>query len=166
MAYWACAQTEPRREEAARHFLQLGGYTVYLPRLRVVRLRHRRKVTINPPLFPSYLFIEITNGWWSARWSPGIVRLLRAGDAPMPVPDALIAEIRGRERGGLVELPQPQDLHVGDPVKVTAGPFSGYLALYAGMKPRQRVEVLLQLLGSMQRVTLPRGAVELTRCTP
>src|SRR6516162_4515603 len=51
--YWACAQTEPQRESAAQHFLQLGGYTVYLPRLHVIRLRRRRKVTVTPALFPS-----------------------------------------------------------------------------------------------------------------
>ena len=68
MAYWACAQTEPQREAAAMHFLQLGGYTVYLPRLRVVRPRRGRKVTLCPALFPSYLFVLITSGWWAARW--------------------------------------------------------------------------------------------------
>ena len=102
--YWCCAQTEPKCEAAATHFLGLGGYQVYCPRLQLVRPRHGRK---DPPLFPGYLFVLITVGWWSARWSPGVVRLLTAGDAPMPVPDALIAEIRSRERNGLVELPKP-----------------------------------------------------------
>ena len=166
MPYWACAQTEPQREAAAQHFLGLAGYQTYLPRLRVVRARRGRKTETRPPLFPSYMFIVIERGWWLARWCPGVVRLLTAGDAPMPVPDALITEIRGRERSGLVELQKPPGLRAGDRVRILAGPFCGHLGLYAGMKPRQRVEVLLQLLGSMQRVTLPRGAIELTRCTP
>ena len=163
MPYWACAQTEPQREAAAQHFLQLGGYTVYLPRLRVIRLRRRRKVTVTPALFPSYLFVQITNDWWSARWCPGVMRLLTAGDAPMPVPDALIAEIRSRERGGLVELPKPPGLRAGDRVRILAGPFCGHLGLYAAMKPHERVEVLLQLLGAAQRVTLPKGDIEPVR---
>jgi hypothetical protein len=37
---------------------------------------------------------------------------------------------------------------------------AGQLGIYAGMKPRHRVEVLLQLLGAQQRVTLPWGDVE------
>src|SRR6516164_475476 len=104
--YWCCAQTEPQREAAATHFLGLAGYEVYCPRLRLVRPRRGRKVVSHPPLFPSYLFIAITAGWWNARWCPGIVKLLTAGDAPMPVPDSLIFEIKSRERGGLVELPR------------------------------------------------------------
>src|SRR5262245_31460828 len=73
---------------------------------------------------------------------------------------AYIAEIKARERGGLIELPRAPALRAGDPVRVLAGPFQGQLALYAGMKPRERVEVLLQLLGGQQRVTLARGDVD------
>jgi hypothetical protein len=40
-------------------------------------------------------------------------------------------------------------------------PFQGHLGLYAGMRPHARVEVLLALLGGQQRVTLPRGSIEL-----
>ena len=45
-------------------------------------------------------------------------------------------------------------------MKVTAGPFAGQFGLYAGMKPHQRVEVLLTLLGGQQRVSLSRDAIE------
>jgi hypothetical protein len=36
------------------------------------------------------------------------------------------------------------------------GPFTGHLAIFADMRPRQRVEILLQLLGGEQRVTLAK----------
>jgi len=36
------------------------------------------------------------------------------------------------------------------------------LAIFAD-KPRERVEILLQLLGGEQRVTLPKDAVEVVR---
>jgi hypothetical protein len=35
------------------------------------------------------------------------------------------------------------------------------LGLYAGMRPHERVEVLLAVLGSQQRVILPRSSIEL-----
>jgi transcriptional antiterminator RfaH len=166
VAYWAVARLEPHRERVALHCLGLAGFETYLPRLRERRLSHGRRIEVRPPLFPGYAFFVVEAQWHAARWSVGVIGLIMDGIRPAKVPDGVISEIRARERGGLVELPQAQDLHVGDRVKITAGPFSGHLALYAGMKPRERVEVLLQLLGSMQRVTLPRGAIELTRCTP
>jgi transcriptional antiterminator RfaH len=82
------------------------------------------------------------------------------GAAPARVPDRVIDEIRRREIRGAVELPQAPGMKPGDRVRVLAGPFQGKLGLYAGMKPRARVEVLLQWLGGERRVTLPRGSIE------
>src|SRR5215813_2495642 len=90
-------------------------------------------------------------------YSVGVVRLVMDGAAPARVPDAVIDEIRSRERGGLIELPKPPRARPGDAVRILRGPFEGKLAVYAGMKPRARVEVLLGLLG---RVTLAADAVE------
>ena len=132
MGYWCCGQTEPRREAAAQHFLQLGGFEVYCPRLRLVRPRRGRKVVSHPPLFPSYLFIRIISGWWAARWSIGMVRLLTAGDTPMPVPDSLIFEIKSRERGGLVELPRREKFKAGDRVRILQGSFAGQCVRMSG----------------------------------
>src|SRR6516164_2926043 len=161
--YWCCAQTEPKREAAATHFLGLAGYEVYCPRLRLVRPRRGRKVESRPPLFPSYLFVMITAGWWNARWCPGIVKLLANGDAPMVVPDGLIEEIKSRERGGLVELPRRDGLRPGEQVRVLQGPFAGHLGLYQGMRPHERVLVLLAVLGGQSRVELAKNAVEAVR---
>jgi transcription antitermination factor NusG len=74
------------------------------------------------------------------------------------VPDGVIAEIRSRERGGLIEL--PPRLKRGDRVRVLHGPLAGHVGLYAGMRPRERIEVLLAILGGAQRVTLAADAVE------
>jgi transcription antitermination factor NusG len=60
---------------------------------------------------------------------------------------------------GLIELPKAP-LRRGVRIKILRGPFSGHLAIFADTKPRQRVEVLLQLLGGAHRVTLPAGDVE------
>ena len=46
---------------------------------------------------------------------------------------------------------------------VLHGPFAGLTGLYRGQKPRERVEVLLAILGGAQRVTLAADAVEQVR---
>jgi transcriptional antiterminator RfaH len=161
VAYWCCAQTAPMQEAAAGHFLALNGYTSYCPRLRVIRRSHGRKIETRPVLFPSYLFVLITSGWWTARWCPHVTRLLTGGgDAPLLVPDGIVDGLRAREVNGLVELPSRPDLKAGDKVKVTVGPMLGLEGLYAGTKPRQRVEILLQLFGSLQKVVLPKDSIE------
>jgi transcriptional antiterminator RfaH len=160
MPYWAAAQLQPQRERLALHCLAGAGYAVYLPRLRQHRVSHGRKIVTAPPLFPGYLFVLIELQWHTARWAPGVVRVVLDGASPARVPDAVIAEIRSRERNGLVELPRPPWFKPGDRVRVLHGPLAGHVGLYAGMRPRERVEVLLAILGGAQRVTLAADAVE------
>jgi transcriptional antiterminator RfaH len=106
-------------------------------------------------LFPAYAFVEIVSGWWEARWAAGVIRLVTCGgNEPAHVPDRLIADLRARERDGLIVLPKKRGMQRGDPVRVKAGPFTGQLAIYDGQRPHERVMVLPALLGSVQRVEL------------
>jgi transcription antitermination factor NusG len=75
------------------------------------------------------------------------------------VPDQVIDEIRRREVRGVVELPKPPGLEVGDRVRVTRGPLVGLTGLYQGMNGRQRVDILLSILGGACRVTLAKSDV-------
>jgi transcriptional antiterminator RfaH len=157
MSFWACAQLDQRRERLALYCLGLAGHAVYQPRIRAP---HRTSVA----LFPSYLFVAIEAQWHAVRWSPGISKVLMNGEEPARVPDRVIEELRAREgRNGLIVLPPPSrgyngaQFRPGDKVRISAGPLSGFVGLVAGMKGRQRVEILLQLLG---RVEIAAAAVE------
>ena len=157
MSYLACAQLEANRERLALHCLSLRGFEVYLPRLRVKRITPARKTSSQAPaLFPGYCFVLIELQWHTARWSPGVLRLVLEGDRPARVPDKVIADLKCRERNGLVELPPPPGFRCGNTVRITGGLFVGQLAVFNGMRPHERVAVLLQLLG---RVELPKGDI-------
>jgi len=162
MPFWACAQLEHGRTQLALHCLGLRGFEVYHPRLRVHRRSFGRKITVTPPLFPGYAFLLVVSGWWDARWAPGVIRLVLDGGVPARVPDEIIAEIRQREVDGLIELARPPALRRGARVRILCGPFTGHLAIFADMRPRQRVEILLQL-GGEQRVTLAKKDIEVVR---
>jgi transcription antitermination factor NusG len=75
-------------------------------RRRERRGRHGRRVEVLLPLFPGYTFLRVVTGWWQARWAPGTCGLMMDGATPAKVPDAVIAEIRSREREGAIELPR------------------------------------------------------------
>jgi transcriptional antiterminator RfaH len=153
--YWAVAQVESQREQTAANFLGQGGFDTYLPQLRV----GKRRMT---PLFPGYLFVQIVERWYPARWSVGVVRLLMAGDHPAKVPDRILSAIRQREdREGLIRLPK-SGLQLGQKVRVIHGPFTGHCALFAGQASHERVAILLAMLGGQTRLTLPKGDVEPT----
>jgi transcriptional antiterminator RfaH len=156
MSYWAVAQLQTNRERLALHCLGLAGYTTYAPRIAT----GCRSMPL-APLFPGYLFVEIVSGWWQARWSAGVIRLVTSGGTePAHVPDRVIDDLRRRERNGLVVLPSARRLQRGDQVRMTRGPMFGHLGLYEGQKGPERVMVLLALLGSAVRVEMPKSAIE------
>ena len=80
--FWACAQIEPYRERLALHCLGLNGFEVYCPRLREQIRSRGRKIVRTPLLFPGYAFVLVVSAWWSARWSPGVRRLVMDGEVP------------------------------------------------------------------------------------
>jgi transcription antitermination factor NusG len=88
---------------------------------------------------------------------PGILRLVLDGDRPAKVPDKVIAELKGRERNGLVELPPSPGFRCGDKVRIVRGPLTGLEGLVEGLRPQQRIEILLGALG---RVALSKSDVE------
>jgi transcriptional antiterminator RfaH len=160
MAYWCCAQLQASREGLALHMLeQIEGFTIYAPRLRQRRRRQGRWVETLPLLFVSYVFISIEAQWYRARWCPGVIRLVMDGLQPARVPDPVITALRQREHRGAIELPKPPGLVRGDKVRIVRGALHGHLGLYEGMNGRQRVEILLSILGSACRVTLARPDV-------
>jgi transcriptional antiterminator RfaH len=161
MAFWACAQIQPQREQLALHCLkQVGGFEVYSPRIRPVRRGSRCINGTTQPLFLGYCFVSIIAQWHAARWQPGVVRLVMDGVVPARVPDQVIADLRERERNGVIYLPERKPRR-GDVVRVLRGPFRELVGLYAGMKPRERVEVLLSLLGQQTRIELARADIDM-----
>ena len=67
--YWCAARLQPKREAVATQCLALAGYQTYLPRLRHYWIARGRRVEVNPPLFPGYLFIWAELQWSRARWA-------------------------------------------------------------------------------------------------
>jgi len=71
----------------------------------------------------------------------------------------VIDDLKSRERDGHVVLPKPPGLTRGDKMHVIHGPLKDSIAIYQGMRGRQRVEVLLTFLGGQQRIVLHREDV-------
>jgi transcriptional antiterminator RfaH len=163
MPFWTAAKVLVRKERLALHFLGLSVYQTYVPRVRDRIVRCGRKVSEISALFPSYIFILIEVGWYTARFTPGLSAIVMHGDKPARIPDGVIADLHARERNGLIKLPPPPKpiapFAAGDELKVRSGLFTGLHGLYAGMAPRERIFMLLRMLGSERTVELAQGDV-------
>ena len=163
MSDWHAVHTQPGREQFAAGHLERQGFTVYLPRILRQR-RHARQVTrIRAPLFPRYLFVRfdrVRDRWHAINGTHGVCYLVCAGDRPSRVPPGVVAAIRAHENGdGLVELAADPALDCGDQVRVTTGPLADCTGIFDCRDDRQRVVILLDLLGRKLRVPIPAHAV-------
>ena len=160
---WYVVQTQPHAESKAMGHLVRQGFAAYLPRY-LKRRRHARKIeAVAAPLFPRYLFVTVdmeTQRWRSIHSTFGVSRLVCNGDEPAPVPPAVVAALQAREdAGGLVQLERRPRFAPGERVRIVDGVFADTLGLFDGMADRDRVAILLDLLGRKVRVLLDEGAI-------
>lgn len=162
MDSWYVVYTHARSERLAAEHLARQGFGVYLPQY-AKRRSHARKVERVPtPLFPRYLFVRLdpeTSRWRCIRSTVGVHSLVCDGDRPLPLDQQVVDEIRSREDGlGLVEL-DTAPFAKGARLEITHGPLARQLGLFEGMDDKDRVVLLLDLLGRPVRVSVPLETV-------
>ena len=160
---WYVVQTQPHAESKAIGHLARQGFAAYLPRY-LKRRRHARKIeTVAAPLFPRYLFVAVdmeTQRWRSIHSTFGVSRLVCNGDEPAPVPEAVVAELQSRvDAQGFVRLERRPQFVPGEHVRIVDGVFADSLGLFEGMADRERVAILLDLLGRKVRILLDENAI-------
>ena len=98
------------------------------------RVAHGRKIAMRPLLFPDYVFLfaSFREGMPPAG-CPALLVLSWAANARRACPDAVISELKGRERNGVIafpEKPQPALFRTNERLQVRTGPLRGCFGLY------------------------------------
>lgn len=162
MERWYVAQTQVRGEERARCNLERQGFHTYLPRYRRARSHARQRDTVLAPLFPGYIFVQLdldAAPWRSINGTLGVNHLVCQGDRPAPLPDGVVDAIAERENEeGLIVL-QPRGFQKGETLRIVSGALADCPGFFERMADRDRVVLLLDLLGRKVRVQIPREAV-------
>lgn len=152
--HWYLAQIKPNGLDRALTNLARQGFETFAPRQRAGRRMQ--------PLFPGYVFVRfdpLETQWRAIGNTYGVARLVAARtDRPDRVPEGVMQALFARCDASGFLLP-PDDLAVGDKVRIVEGPFAGWVTEVAGMKGAERVVVLLSLLGEENRTSLPLGSV-------
>lgn len=151
MNRWYVAYTQQGSEILAEGQLANQGFKAYLPRC-VKTVRHARKSRrIIAPLFPRYIFIQIdlsAQRWRSINGTRGISYLLSMGDRPSPVPAGVVEEIMKRsDENNVIEIPTELPYETGESIEITAGAMVDQVGKFVRVDARQRVVMLLNLLG-------------------
>ena len=153
-ALWYAVATKARDEAIAKANLERQDYQVFLPTISLKKRRRGRWVPVTEPLFPGYLFVSLVLGADDPapiRSTVGCIGLVRFGQNHTPVPSSFIAALQGASDGAL-DTPLP--FSQGDKVRLIAGPFAGIEAVFDMPRGEDRAQVLLELLGKVQRLTV------------
>jgi transcriptional antiterminator RfaH len=160
---WYLVYCKPRQEAVARENLARQGYETYLPLLHDARRRRGKRVTLVAPMFPRYLFIHLnsqSDNWAPIRSTLGVVSVVRFGRAAARVPDDLLASLRSREDEQGVQILPVEEYRSGSRVRITQGSFAGYEGIFQAATGRDRVTVLLDVLGRNARTSVDADSIE------
>ena len=160
---WYVIHTKPRQEERARDHLGNQGYEVYLPLLkRAKRLRGRWKEVIEP-LFPRYLFVRLVayeDDFAPIRSTQGVNKMVRFGDNPAVMRREVIDSLRrGEQLSGGLYLESSKIFEQGAKVEIIEGPLAGIRAIVQCDSGKDRVILLLNMLGRDNATAVPRDVL-------
>jgi|SRR5882672_69943 len=150
--YWSVVIAKPGNENRAIINLERQGFVPYLPKY-MSRVGKEIKIKV---LFPRYFFVQIEQQWHRINSTFGVSRIMIGQDSkPVIVSDKIIEDLKMREdKAGLITLPEPTKFQKGQQVRVATGPLEGYTGLYDGMRPNDRVRVLIEMLGQQVHIEL------------
>lgn len=159
---WYVIHARSRHEAKVELALRQKGIEIFLPKVIVRSRRQDRKLLINVPLFPGYLFVR-TNldscGYREIFKAPGVVRLVGNG-SPIPVPKETVDSIRAIVESDKPSYPWPY-LQTGSLVRVLDGPLAGTVGVILGRNDKKRhLIVSVELFQRSVAVQLDSEAVE------
>jgi len=160
---WYAAYTNANHEKRVALQVRLRAVEHFLPVYESVRQWKDRRVKLDLPLFPGYVFVRLAlRDRLQVLQVPGVVRLVGFIGLPTPLPDEEIESLRLALHEGLRVEPHPY-LKVGRRVRITKGPLAGREGILKRWKRDLRVVLSTQLIQRSISVEVDASSVMLVR---
>jgi len=140
-------------------FCRVQRYEYYLPLRQETKIYQRRKVTVEKPVFPGYIFVSFDrDGRLELLKTNNIVRILETADE-----QRLIHEIEQIRKALTVDatLGAVAALKKGRTVRITGGPFMGVEGQIHELKGSTKVLLNVDMIGRAVAVEVDRDFLEL-----
>lgn len=158
-ARWYVLCTNANHEKRVAHQLGVRGVQHFLPTYSSMRRWTDRRVTLQLPLFPGYVFVRMAlRDRLLVLQVPGAVRLVGFSGIPSAIPQQDIDAIQSCLDHGLYLEPHPY-LHAGRRARVTNGPLQGLEGIILRKKNRTRFVLSFQVM--MRAVAVEMDGMEL-----
>jgi transcriptional antiterminator RfaH len=146
---WFAIQTKVTSEKMAEASLRRLGLETLLPLRRPKPNGWRARKNPLKALFPGYLFayLNLATQFRAAAHACGVVRVVSAGERPLPLAADVIEGLRERmDALGCVRLDR-RSFRPGESVRIIAGPLAGWQGAFdSALSDAERVVILLETL--------------------
>ena len=152
-AVYTCANHE---KHVARQFAS-RSVEHFLPQYESVRRWKDRKVRLQLPLFPGYLFVHMAvQERLRVLQVPGVVRLVGFNGSPTPIPDEDLSRIREFLGQGRRAEPHPY-LQAGKRARVVRGPLAGMEGIIVRRKNRSQLVLSFEVIQRSMVIEMDDG---------
>ncbi len=161
-APWHLAVCRPNQGHIAFRNLAKAGFAVFMPRHHTSRRWRGRQIDGLRPVFGGYLFFSTDPAaprWHEVATTPGIGSLVKSGNRPAQVPSSIVTGLMMRCDADGCLMP-PDDFQQGEAVRLTSGPFAGFIGTVEKIEPDRRIHLLLEMLGRTTALTVPPAMIE------
>ncbi len=151
---WYAVYTRPRHERQVALQFEHRNLECFLPSYQSMRRWQDRRVMLELPLFPGYVFARFAPmSRVEVLKTPGVVRIIGFGHRLLPVPDHEIDALRNCVESKAKVRPHPF-LTVGRRVRVIHGPLSRLEGILDRRSGSWRLVVSIQLINRSVAVEL------------
>jgi transcription antitermination factor NusG len=145
-ARWYAAYTCANHEKRVREQLEQRSVVSFLPVYETLRRWKDRRMRLQLPLFPGYVFVQMAVvDRLRVLQVPGVVRLVGFNGQLAALPDEEIEALKRGLAGGVRAEPHPF-LTVGRRVRVKRGPFESRKGILLRRKGKLRLVLSIELI--------------------
>lgn len=159
--HWYAAYTRSRHEKAIAGKLEFLQIEYFLPLYIHVSRWKDRKVRLQLPLFPGYVFVHMPVAQRvQVLQIPGVLSLVSRNGKPQEMPDQDIERLQASMLEGR-ELEPHDYLEVGQRVRLVRGPFEGYEGILEQKKNKTQIVISIRQIMRSFALTVASDDLEI-----
>tara|TARA_B100000212_G_C27284392_1_gene494508 strand:- start:468 stop:944 length:477 start_codon:yes stop_codon:yes gene_type:complete len=158
MKVWMVATYKTNELKRLKENLKNQNLEHYLPKIFV---KKNNTSLVEELLFPGYIFIyACKNSFQKIRFTKGIKKVISFNKNIAVLEEHEIAELKKIEEES-ISKPESQKISVGQEAIMSDGPLKGSFITIASMPCKDRINILVHILGKKRKINVPLIEVEL-----
>lgn len=131
-------------------------FNVIVPKEKKIKIKNGRRMTVEEKIYPGYVLVEMIvtdDSWYVVRNTPHVTGFVGSGTTPVPIAKEEVEALL--KRMGAEEPRYTIDVGIGDPVRITDGPFKDFEGKVSEVdEERGKIKVLVTIFGRETPVEL------------